>query len=854
MPDIKIDTLGTLIMKACEEFSCAPKCETTGKVKDASDRVVSSTYLRKDYRIRHLTKLGYYIPPKMLPLMIPEKNANGALEYKQVGPKRFFAFVSPTSICRLMLQNKSLRIAIERQRITPPNSQVKKSILDSKEQHDRLAGTFMLEANLDDTNLSLSNMKSSQKFLFVYLGFPCLPFEFRTKPNNIFVVMMVRRKMLKLLPKDKQEFAFALLFRRLRNELAILLKEGVTIDGKNYQISLSTINADNLAQYEFLGFGQNFKKTAFICRMCGAPGLCKHRPKPPAKKKITKKAKKDADVELEQIEPNPELPPWHPGQTCTECRSIQEKDTHRELLKPSDLETDEGRKLYGHRRPFPLKGLPGIYPTNISPCDPFHDQVEGVLPDLMEWFFAKIKSTIKTDFPKKTKPQIQLIFDGLIDSTDFYEGKPSVRIMDKKDEIKIDGKGVQVFIAMNLFLSYNFTYFTFQKLELFLRLESIFYQLKIDTKVYNLETLLGKEGADLYFSLKRFTLLTFSQELTKDDILKLKKGGFEIIRNLRLYEAANQPKQKAATKSKQTNAKQPKDKITDKRSQKNKEASSQNDQSLNTDPAQAANEQIEVNTEEEHDEGDHLEGSQHDTSVWAKLHHLIHYWQLCELYGVLYAFATWHYETKHQDAKFLARRMCNFTNLAYSVSEKLAILQAAAFEEIDYFNVDLFPEDTSDRCATLDDSGYSKLVSSNGYAILDKVSPKDKPFQLKANVLYRLPNPRGSWLYAYEFQSGGQDGKEVFCRGNIFSLKRENSFKRPTLDLGGPMPELEISKKNVLISCKYIETHQKDFLFKLEDSSLKCKCQPMEATKKSICKSKLCDGAKFFLVNWIHNK
>ena len=204
-----------------------------------------------------------------------------------------FSWVKPSDLCRLILSNKSIvsQLLLEKKYKDDNSDELRytEHLQCSAERKNRLLGTLQLEFGFDDFSIvnQLGVKNKNHTYMGLYLTFPHIPLKMRLKQKNIFMVMLVNRK-------DMRENGYQLadIFRPVITDLKSAMTEGISIDNKNFIISISAICGDNKGTYELLGIvihillliniltqvliilGYNtvFQTGSFICRECGAKG------------------------------------------------------------------------------------------------------------------------------------------------------------------------------------------------------------------------------------------------------------------------------------------------------------------------------------------------------------------------------------------------------------------------------------------------------------------------------------------------------------------------------------------------------------------------------------------------------
>lgn len=229
---------------------------------DIIENIIKSDYLQMEFR-----KIQYktHIKPQMLKIT------------NQTGQDCTFSYVSPLDLCNLLLQNQYLvsHLVEEASSVSNENTTFS-SIMDSA-NGARLKGKLKIEFYIDDSLLSPTGHNQSQKCIFIYASFPDIPFKFRSKSNQIEMILMINRHELKKLNLADTTFS---LFKQLRRDMRHLIENGINVQTsngiKNIPVTISSICGDNLGIFEILGFRRSFLNTAFVCRFCGATGYFRH--------------------------------------------------------------------------------------------------------------------------------------------------------------------------------------------------------------------------------------------------------------------------------------------------------------------------------------------------------------------------------------------------------------------------------------------------------------------------------------------------------------------------------------------------------------------------------------------------
>lgn len=126
---------------------------------------------------------------------------------------------------------------------------------------------FPISIFFDDyeTNNPLGSHAGLAKCGAVYISILCLPPEFQSKLENIFLLALFNSL-------DRKFFTNKIIFKRIIQELEILEKIGITIDHPTFgsvtiYFSLVLILGDNLGVHSVLGFSECFRCN-YPCRFC----------------------------------------------------------------------------------------------------------------------------------------------------------------------------------------------------------------------------------------------------------------------------------------------------------------------------------------------------------------------------------------------------------------------------------------------------------------------------------------------------------------------------------------------------------------------------------------------------------
>lgn len=183
--------------------------------------------------------------------------------------------------------------------------------------------------------------------------------------------------------------------------------------------------------------------------------------------------------------------------------------------------------------------------------------------------------------------------------------------------------------------------------------------------------------------------------------------------------------------------------------------------------------------------------------IYCKLHNLSHYGQLVEQFGPLRYFKTFHYEQKHQFAKFVARQMRCFKNTSKTIHEKHQLSRALVMQNSNFLETNFWIQNQNATVQLLPElpdelSNYTKMKAS------------DHPYQLCKNILRKI-NQTNNWFYSLEFY---QRNSDIYCVGKVLTLhpnQIENSL---------PLLIEDVSIQYVLFENLH---YSNNFLFKKDD-------------------------------------
>lgn len=377
-------------------------------------KVASSDYLQ---RIYHQQKLATFIQPQVFTI---KKNVN------EINRTCTFTYVPIARICSKYLQNSHLVNQILQDQVDLPTA-------DLSPFDRRIKGKLQIEFYLDECVIGPSGMiaqfvysillilyfyigvfNQSQKYLFVYVTIANLPYHHRVHSDDIETLLVVNKKELNSL---KLVNPFAFLFSQLKTDFQYLVNNGITVhlNGHSHVIfpTITSIVADNLGQYEFLGMKKSFNIRAYCCRFCGLEGDSKDR----------------NEVTIQTHDPSLQLP----------------------LLDESNLSQSAHQNLTTART-FIFDQIDGLSKWNCTPPDPFHDLNEGVLPDSIQLILTSLvistnrRGSLKYNLDPAVSTPTEISNRELIlhkvDLFKFAEGKCSLKWSSKG--FSISGKGMMV--------------------------------------------------------------------------------------------------------------------------------------------------------------------------------------------------------------------------------------------------------------------------------------------------------------------------------------------------------------------------------------------------------------------------
>lgn len=137
----------------------------------------------------------------------------------------------------------------------------KESVLNEKNKY-----ILPLTIYFDDFEINnpLGSRKCKNKLGAVYCYIPCLPLEYASKLENIFLLQLHKYE-------DHKLFGNKKIFTYVLNEIRELVSNGIVINKNGQEINiffkLCFIVGDNLGLNTILGFSANFNQS-YCCRMC----------------------------------------------------------------------------------------------------------------------------------------------------------------------------------------------------------------------------------------------------------------------------------------------------------------------------------------------------------------------------------------------------------------------------------------------------------------------------------------------------------------------------------------------------------------------------------------------------------
>uniref|UniRef100_L7LW54 Putative zxd family zinc finger c n=1 Tax=Rhipicephalus pulchellus TaxID=72859 RepID=L7LW54_RHIPC len=107
----------------------------------------------------------------------------------------------------------------------------------------------------------LGSSRGNYKLLGVYMTLGNLPLHCRSLVQGMQLVMLCRQK-------DVKEFGLDKVLEPLTQDLVVLEKKGLMVNGINHHVRLDFITGDNLGSHTVGGFTQNFSTSTYFCRFC----------------------------------------------------------------------------------------------------------------------------------------------------------------------------------------------------------------------------------------------------------------------------------------------------------------------------------------------------------------------------------------------------------------------------------------------------------------------------------------------------------------------------------------------------------------------------------------------------------
>lgn len=228
-------------------------------------------------QFKKLEELETFIPPKQI--LLGERD-----EFKEINGNRKLVHVKCTaefipirSVLKKFFETKDYYIRtianykslLENSEIT--SNFVQASLWKNKINSLKHENTLPLYLYFDDyeNNNPLGTHAGIQKCGAVYVSIPCLPPEFSSKLNSIFLFVLFNSLDHKLFKNER-------IFHKVKKELIFLEEEGIEIrfcssEGnvlkEKLYLKLCLIIGDNLGLHSILGFTESFS-SKFSCRFC----------------------------------------------------------------------------------------------------------------------------------------------------------------------------------------------------------------------------------------------------------------------------------------------------------------------------------------------------------------------------------------------------------------------------------------------------------------------------------------------------------------------------------------------------------------------------------------------------------
>lgn len=226
-----------------------------------------------------------------------------------------------------------------------------------------------------EINNPLGSHKSINKLGAVYCSIPCLPDEYSSRLENIFLLQLHNYV-------DHKHLGNKIIFNHLIDMIIDLEKNGIQIivngEQKTVFFTLTCIAGDNLGLNTILGFSKSFN-SSHCCRICLV-----------SKKDIQKQVREDINI----------------------IRTIQNYTTHCE------------ENMFGIQENCVFNAIPSFHVTENLSVDPMHDLLEGIcrydigkiLNNLinknrlftLQVFHERIRFFNKTSFGENVIPPITL--------------------------------------------------------------------------------------------------------------------------------------------------------------------------------------------------------------------------------------------------------------------------------------------------------------------------------------------------------------------------------------------------------------------------------------------------------------
>lgn len=299
----------------------------------------------------------------------PIQNSYISQPSKRIPPQRIdigsfnYYYVPLIDQLKSLLQNASVLQSIQDEKQMPQVNtfQFYDSELTSSRRSD-LLGKARIEFGADDFCIvkAIGPRATQQKYLAFYMTLTNIPVKFRSKRENIRILLIANRHKMKTANVSIND-----LLKRLRDDLNYAVTHGIDIEVKNngvstvvnVQVAFSGFLGDNKGTYEMLGLSESFS-LGFVCRACMSN---------------RETIERELDFRL--------------FGTPQDVREYQRK--------LSRLKNEKNN--WGIKRPFIFGNIPGVNIFNCAPFDVLHDLPQGVIPRLFPiiLWFSGTKLTFK---------------------------------------------------------------------------------------------------------------------------------------------------------------------------------------------------------------------------------------------------------------------------------------------------------------------------------------------------------------------------------------------------------------------------------------------------------------------------